>query len=331
MRRISLIGAGFIGTVHAGNLASHPGVDFVSVYDPDRSRAGAVASRFGASLAGCVDEALHGVDAVYIASSTDTHAELLRAAVDSGVAVLIEKPIDLDLARASGAAAHARGRGVPVMVNFNRRFDRDHAELRRRCQRGDIGAVELLSLSSRGPEVPPLSYIEVSGGQFRDQAVHFYDLARWITGEDPVSVTAVGSALASPELARYGDVDTSVSLLRLPSGGLVQVDCMRRTGHGYDERIEAVGSLGLVESGRMPTDNVRLYRGGEQVTGGLHPGWFERVRPTYAEALDHFVRALEGDHPMTPGLDDGLKAQAIAEAATASLRSGRTEPVHYPG
>ena len=86
MQRMSLIGAGFIGTVHAGNLASHPGVDFVSVYDPDRSRAGAVASRFGASLAGCVDEALHGVDAVYIASSTDTHAELLRAAVDAGVA-----------------------------------------------------------------------------------------------------------------------------------------------------------------------------------------------------------------------------------------------------
>lgn len=330
MQHMSLIGAGFIGQVHADNMARHRGINFVSVYDADLSRADAVASRYGIRVAGGVEAAFDGVDAVFIASSTNTHADLLRTAADAGVAVLIEKPIDLDFNRAVEAAAHARTIGIPVMVNFNRRFDRDHVELQRRCRAGDIGPVELLSLCSRGPEVPPLSYIAVSGGQFRDQAVHFYDLARWITGEDPKAVTAIGSALAEPRVADYGDVDTSVSVLQLPSGAIVQIDCLRQIGYGYDERIEAVGTTGMVESARLPAGNVRLYRGSDQVSDGLHVGWFERVQPTYAEALDHFIRALDGEHPVGPTLEDGLKAQAIAEAAVASLLSGRTEPVAYP-
>jgi tRNA A58 N-methylase Trm61 len=60
---------------------------------------------------------------------------------------------------------------------------------------------------------------------------------------------------------------------------------------------------------------------------GLHPGWFERVKPTYAAALAAFVNALEDGTPISPSLEDGLKAQAIAEAATRSLTSGRAEPI----
>jgi myo-inositol 2-dehydrogenase/D-chiro-inositol 1-dehydrogenase len=329
MQRFALLGAGFIGSVHAGNLAAHPDVAFAKVYDVSAERAEAVARQHGATAAASVEEALTDVDAVFIASSTDTHAANLRAAVDAGVAAICEKPIDLCLDRAREVVEYAESRGASVMVNFNRRFDPDHAELKRIVDAGDIGAVELVQLTCRGPVVPPLEYVKVSGGQLRDQTVHFFDLARWIAGADPVEVFAAGSALAEPRLAEYDDVDTSVCVLKLPNGALVQIDNNRRTGYGYDERIEVLGSVGLVESMRHRVRQVTRYLPGEVVGSPFHAGWFERMRPTYYEALDHFVQLREAGAPIEPSLRDGLKAQAIAEAATKSLHTGVSERITY--
>lgn len=328
MQRFALIGAGFIGTVHAASLAANPDVDFRFVYDVDTARAEALAAKHGAAsaeLSRVFDPA--EVDAVFIASSTDTHAQHLVRAAEAGLAMLCEKPIDLDLEQARAAVAAAGE--ARAMVDFNRRFDRDYAELKRVVDSGEIGDVELIQLSTRGPSLPPLEYIAVSGGQMRDQTVHFFDLARWISGLDPVEVFATGSTLAEPRLAEYGDVDTSLVTLRLPSGALVQIDSTRRIGYGYDERIEVLGSAGMVEARRNRSGNVSRYIGTQVIDDGLHAGWFERVRPTYAAALGHFVRSLESGAPITPSLADGLKAQAIAEAATLSLTTGRSEPIRY--
>ena len=331
MHRFALLGAGFIGSVHATSLTSHPRVDFVLVYDIDSARAERLAEQHGAKatddLAAAFDP--DRIDAVFIASSTDTHADHLRRAADAGLAVLCEKPIDLDLDRATNAARYAESRGIPAMVDFNRRFDRDYAEVKRAVTTGEIGDVELIQLTSRGPAMPPLEYIAVSGGQMRDQTVHFFDLARWISGLDPIDVYAAGSALAEPRLADLGDVDTSVVTLRLPGGALVQIDSTRRVGYGYDERMEVLGSTGMIEARRQRTGSVSRYQAGYVIDDGMHPGWFERVQPTYAAALDHFVRCLDDNAPITPSLDDGLRAQAIAEAATRSLTSNRSEPITY--
>jgi myo-inositol 2-dehydrogenase / D-chiro-inositol 1-dehydrogenase len=331
MQRFALLGAGFIGSVHAANLAAHPDVDFALVYDVDHGRAKTLSDAHGAKAVTDVAAAFdHDViDAVFVASSTDTHAEHLRRAVDAGVAVLCEKPIDLDLQQATDVVRYATERSARAMVNFNRRFDRDYAELKRVVDSGEIGDVALIQLSTRGPAMPALTYIAVSGGQMRDQTIHFFDLARWIADLDPTEVFATGSTLAEPRLADYGDVDTSAVTLRLPTGALVQIDSARRTGYGYDERIEVLGSTGMVEARRHRTGAVSRYSAGKVVDDGLHPGFFERVKPTYAAALAHFVAALELGHPITPSLDDGLKAQAIAEAATRSLTTGRSETIAY--
>jgi len=331
MYRLALLGAGFIGSVHAANLANHPRVDFTMVYDIDQLRAKRLAVEHGVHAADSLEPAFDPdrVDALLIASSTDTHADYLRRAADAGLAVLCEKPIDLDLDRATDAARYAQRHGIPTMVDFNRRFDRDYAEVKRAVDAGEIGDVELIQLTSRGPAMPPLDYIAVSGGQMRDQTIHFFDLARWISGVEPVEVYAAGTALAEPRLVDYGDVDTSVVTLGLPTGALVQIDSARRIGYGYDERIEVLGSTGMIEARRNRTGSVSRYQAGRVVDDGLHAGWFERAQPTYAAALDHFVRCLEGNRAITPSLDDGLKAQAIAEAATRSLTSKRSEPVRY--
>jgi myo-inositol 2-dehydrogenase/D-chiro-inositol 1-dehydrogenase len=322
-----------MGGVHAANLAAHAAVEFAAVYDIDAERASALASAHGTQSVTDLDAVFDRarVDAVLVASSTDTHAEHLRRAADARLAVLCEKPIDRDLAAATEAVAYVERSGVPAMVGFNRRFDRDYAALEQVVRSGDIGVVELIQLTSRGPSMPPLDYIKVSGGQMRDQAVHFFDLARWISAEDPVEVHVAGSVLADPRLTAYGDVDTSAATLRLPSGALVQIDCVRRTGYGYDERIEVLGSTGMAEARRQRTGNVVRYRTGETVGDGLHAGWFERVRPTYAATLAAFVGALETGTAVPVTLPDGLKAQSIAEAATRSLTTGRSEPIDYLG
>jgi myo-inositol 2-dehydrogenase/D-chiro-inositol 1-dehydrogenase len=331
MQRFALLGAGFIGSVHAKNLAENPDITFAKVYDVSAERAAAIAEKYGAVAVGSVTEALTDVDAVFIASSTDTHAANLRAAVDAGVAALCEKPIDLSLERAREIVAYAESKGARVMVNFNRRFDPDHAELKRIVEADGVGKVELVQLTSRGPAVPPLEYVKVSGGQMRDQTVHFFDLARWIAGADPVEVFAAGSALADPRLAlpEYDDVDTSICVLKMPDGALVQIDNNRRTGYGYDERIEVLGSTGLVESMRHRARRVTHYTAGQVVESQMYAGWFERMQPTYALALDHFVQLLETGAPIEPSLSDGLKAQAIAEAATKSLHTGVSEKIAY--
>jgi myo-inositol 2-dehydrogenase / D-chiro-inositol 1-dehydrogenase len=331
MQRFALLGAGFIGSVHAKNLAENPRVHFAKVYDVSAERATAIATKYGATAVGSVEEALTGVDAVFIASSTDTHAANLRAAVAAGVAALCEKPIDLSLDRAREIAAYAASKGAKVMVNFNRRFDPDHSELKRIVEADGVGKVELVQLTSRGPAVPPLEYVKVSGGQMRDQTVHFFDLARWIAGADPVEVFAAGSALADPRLAlpEYDDVDTSVCVLKMPDGAIVQIDNNRRTGYGYDERIEVLGSTGLVESMRHRVRQVTHYTAGQVVESQMYAGWFERMQPTYALALEHFVELLETGAPVQPSLSDGLKAQAIAEAATRSLHTGVSEKIAY--
>lgn len=332
MQRFALLGAGFIGSVHARNLAAHPDVDLVLVYDIDDARAQDLARRHGSRAAAGLSEVFDAdhVDAVFIASSTDTHAQHLRAAADAGLAVICEKPLAPDLAAACDVVAHVRRSGVPAMLDFNRRFDRDHAALRRVVAEGGVGEVELLQLTSRGPSLPPIEYLEVSGGQLRDQTVHFFDLARWISGQDPVSVSVTGSALADPRIARFGDVDTSVAVLTLPSGALVQIDSVRRTGYGYDERIEVMGSTGLVESRRHHRGNVVHYGATGVVADALPPGWFERVEPTYAATLAAFVDALERGTTPPVTLEDGLVAQAMADAATRALVSGRTETIAYP-
>lgn len=329
-QRFALIGCGFIGQVHAANLARHPGVELALVCDIDAARAAALAEQFGARAAS-VPQALSSkaIDAVLIASATPTHAPLLEQAVLAGKAVYCEKPIDLSLSRAREVVASISPLQVPVTVGFNRRFDRSHAQLKAQLQQGVIGRSELIQMVCRASELPPLSYLQASGGQMRDQAIHFFDLLRWLTEDEVVTVGALGAALAMPAI-RDIDVDTSVLIMRLQQGALAQLDNARRTAYGYDERISVMGSLGMLASESQAVRGATLYQGQHIRQPGLYADWFSRVQETYYSHLDAFVRHLGGEKVAAlPGLIDGLRAQAIAEAAQLSLTRGEFVEVEW--
>lgn len=331
MIRFALFGAGFIGQVHGANIATNPRTKLQYVFDVNTAAAEALAGRFGAKVAGSVDEiwAANDVDAVLIASSTNTHADLLSAAIQAGKPVYCEKPIDMDLDRVKAVVQLAHDKPVPIMMGFSRRFDPNHRGLREVVHNGEVGIVEMIQMCTRSSAPPPLSYIKVSGGQFRDQTIHMFDLLCWIAGEGPSEVYATGSSMMDPAITEVGDVDTSMLILRFANGALCCIDNSRHTGYGYDERIEVFGSQGLVESRRKATRDVSLYTGTKQVLDGLHAGWFDRMEPSFMLAIDAFAAALDGEEVAYPTLMDGLRAQMIAEAAVESLHKNQPVKITY--
>lgn len=331
MVRFALFGAGFIGQVHGANIAAHPRAELRYVCDVNEAAAGKLAERCGAAVAAspaAIWEA-GDVDAVLIASSTNTHAELLSGAIAAGKPAYCEKPIDLDIGRVRGVARAASRSGLPILIGFSRRFDANHLGVREAIATGAVGQIEMMHLSARDPQPPPLSYIAVSGGQFRDQTIHFFDLACWLAGEAAVEVYATGAALIDPAIGEAGDTDTSMLILKMSSGALCHIDNSRRCAYGYDERIEVFGSKGMAMSGRKPTHEVSLYTAAGVTSAGPHPGWFQRLEPTFALALDAFVRTVEGEDVAYPSIWDGVRAQQIAEAAIQSLRENRPVPIVY--
>ncbi len=325
MLKIAVIGTGFIGSVHARNIALHPDAELVAVNDANFEFAKKAAAATGAQAVADVAEIFENknIEAVVIGTPTNTHVEYLTRAARAGKAIYCEKPIGLDYGEAAKAVSTVRETGVPVMLGFNRRFDASHAAVKQAVEKGEVGKIEIIQLTSRGPQPPPIEYVKVSGGQMRDQTIHFFDLLRWLTSDEPVEIYAIGGALVSAAIGEAGDVDTSIVSLRMASGALCQIDSSRRAAYGYDERIEVFGSEGLAESRRQNFRGLALYKGRTVIEDGLHPGWFERIEASYYQALDAFLKSVDQGTAPSPSLEDGLKAQLMADKATDSLKTGR--------
>jgi myo-inositol 2-dehydrogenase/D-chiro-inositol 1-dehydrogenase len=324
MLKVAVVGTGFIGSVHAKNLACHPGAELVAVNDVNLESAKRIAATTGARVVANVTEIFDSkdVEAVLIATPTDTHVDYLKCAAQAGKAIYCEKPIGLYYQEAEQAVSVVQATGVPVMLGFNRRFDASHMAVKQAIDQGEVGKIEIVQLTSRGPRPPSIEYIKVSGGQMRDQTIHFFDLLRWLTNDEPVQVYAIGAALVNAAIGKAGDVDTSIVSLQMASGALCQIDSSRRAAYGYDERIEIFGSDGLVESRRQNFRGMSVYKGRKIIEDGLHPNWFERIEQSYYQALDAFVGAVVQGIAPSPSLEDGLKAQLLADQATDSLKTG---------
>jgi myo-inositol 2-dehydrogenase/D-chiro-inositol 1-dehydrogenase len=324
MLTFAQFGAGRIGQIHAANLAAHPAARLKYVIDVDAAAAKALAGRHGARTAKAAAAlADTEVDAVIVASSTDTHADLAIAAAKAGKAIFCEKPIDLSLKRVDACLAEVRKAKVPMLVGFNRRFDPSFAELKRRIEAGAIGAIEQVIISSRDPGLPPLAYLAVSGGQFRDMTIHDFDMARWLIGEEPVEVFAYGSCLVDPKVAAIGDIDSAMVLMRTESGKLAHINNSRRASYGYDQRIEVHGSEGRLMAANRTPSTVEVADG--QAVKCDKPLYFflERYAEAYRHELDAFIAALTKKAPMPVGAEDGRMALVLAEAALRSHRERR--------
>ena len=332
MVSFALFGAGRIGRMHADNLAKNPDADLAYVYDVNQAAAAEAAAKHGAKVAADVAEALDdpALDAVLIASSTNTHVDLMTAAAKAGKAVLCEKPIDLDIARVDRCWAEIGALGVPIQVGFNRRFDPTHRALRAALDAGEAGRVEQLVISSRDPGPPPLEYLKVSGGLFRDMMIHDFDLARFLLGEEPVEVTAMGSVLVDPAIGQIGDVDSAMVMMKTAEGTLCHINCSRRAVYGYDQRAEAFGAKGMLLSNNRTATMLERY--GADATAAREPllnFFMERYTESYLNEIDDFIEMVKTGRPVTVGFEDGRRALILADAALESYKTGTTVKVSY--
>lgn len=328
MLRVGLLGAGRIGRVHARSIAVNPKSRLVAVSDVVASAAEELAATFDAA-ARPTEEILadSAIDVVLIATSTDTHADLIEAASAAGKAVLCEKPIDLDLQRAFQCQVAAAATGRPVMLGFNRRFDPNFAALKASFDAGEVGKGELLSLTSFDPAPPPSNYISVSGGLFRDMAIHDFDMACWIFGAVPKEVTASGSCIIDPAIGELGDVDTAVAVLHFADGRMAVVKNSRRAVYGYDQRIELLGSEGLLSAGNVLESTVAKASAAGVVSAKPEYFFLERYARAYEAEWSSFVDAVIDGSAVPVTVQDGVNALAVAEAATLSLKTGQTAAV----
>ena len=324
--KIALFGAGRIGKVHAVTIATNPQVDLVGVVDVYAPAAKALADKYKAKVL-TEEEVLSDetVDAILICTATDTHADLIEKGARAGKAIFCEKPIDLNVERVEECLTVVKEHGAKLFVGFNRRFDRNFGALKETLDAGDVGQLELLTISSRDPAPPPIDYINVSGGLFKDMMIHDLDMACWLVGETPVRISAHGSTLVDDAIGEAGDIDTAVATLEFTNGALAVITNSRRASYGYDQRIEVHGSLGMLQAENV-LENTLVKSNAEGVTAQKPMHFFlERYADAYKAELEAFVKSVnEGIEPEPNGYD-GKRALVLAEAAQRALETGQTQ------
>ena len=322
--RIALLGAGRIGRLHARVLAAQTEVSEIVVADVDPGRARELAAEFNGRAVESVEAALDSADAVVIATPTDAHATLVRAAVERGLSTFCEKPLAFDLGETADLVGRVERAGVPFQVGFQRRFDPAYREAHRLVEAGELGIVYLVRLIANDHEPPPDAYIPTSGGLFRDSSIHDFDALRWVTGQEVVEVYATGSVRAFDVFARHGDVDTGAAILRLADGTLGVLGQTRHDPRGYDVRMEIVGSRDSVTVGLGPRTPIRsLEPNAPTAPETAWTSFLDRFEVAYTEELRAFVQVARRAIPSPCTARDALEAMRISVAATQSLADGR--------
>ncbi|RDI95319.1 inositol 2-dehydrogenase [Meiothermus sp. QL-1] len=320
---VALLGAGRMGLEHARTLLALPEARVLAVADPNWEAAEAARSLTRAEKAYLEPlEAIQhpGVEAVVIATPTNTHARYIEAAAQAGKAIFCEKPVALDLAETRRVMGLVEEKGVPFQIGFQRRYDPAYLEAKRRIEAGEIGPVEQFIAVMRDPAPPPLDYLKASGGLFVDQAIHDIDCARYLVGE-VVAVHAWGEVRVDPRIGEIGDVDTTNLSLRFANGALGVIQNSRRAVYGYDVRTEVFGARGKLVMDATP--KTPLWRYGQGVQADHYHFFMDRFKEAYRLELQAFFQALLEGRPPSPGPKDALESLRIALAATQSLRENR--------
>jgi myo-inositol 2-dehydrogenase / D-chiro-inositol 1-dehydrogenase len=325
---IGIIGAGRIGKLHAENLSYFvPQARIKAIADVNMTaQIEAWAKDLGIQVVAKDPSVIFGdkeIQAVFICSSTDTHADFVIKAAQAGKHVFCEKPVDTTVPKVKAALEAVKKAGVKLQVGFNRRFDHNFRRVRDLVESGAVGSPQIVKISSRDPAPPPVSYVAVSGGIFLDMMIHDFDMARFQAGSDVVEVFAQGAVLIDEGIGKAGDVDTAIVTLKFANGAIGVIDNSRKAVYGYDQRVEVFGSKGSAEAANDTPSTVKLSS--EAGVVGDKPLYFflERYKEAFVAEEKAFVAAVAEGKPTPVTGEDGLQDLYIALAAKKSLAEGR--------
>ena len=329
MIKIGIIGLGRIGKVHIKSISTKINTaKVIAAADPflnDEMRS--FAKEFGIeNLSLNYKDILNNpeIDAVMVCSSTDTHANISAEAIRAGKHVFCEKPVDHSLEKIRLVEDALKENPVKFQVGFNRRYDHNFASVREAVLLGKVGEVHITKITSRDPNPPSAEYAKVSGGMLLDMTIHDFDMVRFLTGAEPVKIYVEPAVLVDKAIGEAGDIDTAVITMQMSDGSIAVIDNSRKASYGYDQRAEVFGSLAMAATKNDTASTCVISS--ESGIMGEKPLYFflERYMDSFALEVKEFVEAIENDKPIKTGIEDGLRAVAIALAGNISIKEKRT-------
>jgi len=328
---VGLIGVGRIGKLHAEHLAYRlPGVRLKAIADVNAEAARACAARLGVSAAFDDYHAILNdpdIQAVVICSPTNTHAQIVVEAAKAGKHIFCEKPIDLALDKVDEALAAVKKADVKLQLGFNRRFDANFARVRKAITAGEIGALRVIHIVSRDPAPPPIEYVKVSGGIFMDMTIHDFDMARFLAGDEVEEVYVSGGVTVDPAIGEAGDIDTALTVLRFRNGVIGTIDNCRQAVYGYDQRVEAFGSKGSIQTDNNYA-NSAIIASAQSVGRDLPLNFFmERYTESFLAEMCAFAGAVLSNKPVPVTGEDARAALLMALAARRSYETKQPQKV----
>lgn len=263
------------------------------------------------------------IDAIVICSSTDTHVNMINLGAKSGKDIFCEKPISFDVDKIKETLKNVEKAGVKLQIGFNRRFDPNFARLKDLVDKGVVGDLHMIRVTSRDPSPPPIEYIKRSGGLFYDMTIHDFDMVRFLSGSEVEEVYANGTVLVDKKIGEAGDIDTAAINLKFKNGALGFIENSRQAVYGYDQRVEVFGTGGMADAANKQTNSVTVSTA-KEVKSDLPPFFFiERYTDAYINEMQHFVNSVKNNTVPSVSGDDGLEPVYIAKACMLSMKEKR--------
>ncbi len=321
-----ILGAGRISKIHCHNIYNNQRAEILQIYDINMQSSKSLAKKYKAKVS------KHDLDifkdpnihAVVVGSSTPTHIKYLELANKYNKDIYCEKPIHLDLKKVDSCLKKLKNHKNKIQIGFHRRFDSQHLLLKNKISKNKFGNIEQINISSRDSKLPPIPYLKVSGGIFKDMTIHDLDILRWLLNDEIVEVYAQGAAMIDKKIKKVPDYDTATMMLKSKKGILCQLSNSRRFSGGFDQRIEVYCNKGNLNLNNIKKSSIQEINNSGEIHDNYPYSFIERYKDSYVRAIDYFIDCIKNNKQPSPGLIDGRNSLAIAEALTESAKKSKS-------
>jgi len=330
---IALFGLGRIGQMHAENLINHPQFYLKYIFDIDKKLTEKLSKKYNCIGIKNPNIAFRdkNIKSIFIATSTKTHLRFIEEGVKNKKVIFCEKPLDLDLKKINQSKKKLAKLNPKIQMGFNRRYDPAHNSLKEKLIKNKIGKLEKIIITSRDPAPPPLSYLKVSGGIFKDMMIHDFDLARYYAGSDEFeSIFATGKYFSDKKYKKVKDLELATVVMKTKKGVQCIITNSRHCSFGYDQRIELFGSKGMMISDNQRDLETSIYSKNSTNNKSLFKTFFiERYSEAYRIQLDDLVKLCKKNVKPIATFEDGRKSLILAETAKKSLKTKKFETIKF--
>ncbi len=333
MINVALFGLGRIGQMHGENLHAHKKFNLKYTFDIDKNLSKKISNKFDALPIDNPRIAFQdkNIDIVFIASSTPTHINLINEATKYKKIVFCEKPLDLDIKKVNSCKKRIKKFNPKIQLGFNRRYDPGHSSIKKDLKKGNIGKLEKIIITSRDPAPPPINYLKVSGGIFKDMMIHDFDLIRFYLQNDEVeSIYSIGSNISDKRFNKIKDYELASCILKSKKGVQCIITNSRHCSFGYDQRVELFGSKGMLISGNKNKNETQTFTKNNTFQKKPFLNFFiDRYLDAYKLQLDELAAyATKRKQPIS-SFEDGRRALIIANAALDSLKQKKQIKIKF--